>query len=279
MDTYEKEEKDPKPVVQYFISGKQVNINTGNGVVNARQDNKGQNIEKQIVIINKQYNNYTQKSYQTGTSSGSDNGLLFLGALILLAATSVYVEYRWHIRLGIIAISLVIELITILIYYKGKKKHILYDKNLKEIATFNMLSIIMIPILIGVISSPIYNNTIDFKILEQEIVTKGMLKAYLDCSFGKYAMFQMVGLLFVGIFLIYIVISDLYIIAVLNIVMEKKGQWFWRWLLRRTCGKSKDGINHIKMGMFWLMFSIILTIGVLPYVLNLIEQNSQMIGL
>lgn len=86
MDTYEKEEKDPKPVVQYFISGKQVNINTGNGVVNARQDNKGQNIEKQIVIINKQYNNYTRKSYQTGTGSGSDNGLLFLGALILLAA-------------------------------------------------------------------------------------------------------------------------------------------------------------------------------------------------
>lgn len=279
MDTYEKEVKDSKTVVQYFISGKQVNINTGNGVVNARQDNEGQKIEKQIIIINKQYNNYTQTSRQTGASSGSDNGLLFLGALLLFAVTRVYVEYRWHIRLGIVAISLIIELITVLIYYKGKKNHILYDKNLKEIAIFNMISIIMIPILIGVISSPIYNNRIDFTILEQEIVTKGVLQAYFDCSFGKYAIFQVVGLLFVGFFLIYIVISDLYIIAVLNIVMEKKGQWFWRWLLRRTCGKSKDGINHIKIGMFWLVFSIMMTIGVLPYVLSLIEQNNQVIGL
>lgn len=275
MNTCEKELNDTEPIVQYFISGKQVNINDGNGVINARQDNGGQNIQKQVIIINKQYNNHTQISHNTDTSSDSNGGTIILIGFLLFVATRVYVQYRWQIRLGIMAAFLIVEIITYLIYYKGKKNKILYDNNLKEIAIFNLISIITIPILIGVISSPIYNNKINFTILEQQIISKGIINAYLNCAFGKYALYQTIGLFFIGIFLIYIVASDLYIIAVLNIVMEKEGQWFWQWLLRRTCGKSKDGVNHIKVGVFWIMFSIILTIGIIPYISSLIEKAAK----
>ena len=57
--------------------------------------------------------------------------------------------------------------------------------------------------------------------------------------------------------------------------MEKKGQKFWKLLLKWTCGKSKEGSKHIKTGIVWMVISVIMTIGVLPYILSLIQQNSQ----
>lgn len=124
--------------------------------------------------------------------------------------------------------------------------------------------------------SPIYNSKIDFDYLKQQIIANGPIQAYFTNRSGQYAMFQMVGLFFIGLFLIYIVWSDLYIIAILNVTMEKKGQKFWRLLLKWTCGKSKEGGKHIKSGIILIAISIIMTIGILPYILFLIQQSSQM---
>lgn len=273
MDTSEKDTS--KPMLQYVIYGNQVNVNNGNGVINAKQDNPiNQPVEKQIIIVNKPYSN-VQKSSTTKATGNSDDGIFFVAGIIVFIAAGYYVQYRWQIRLGVIVISLIIELLTYMIYCKGKKNRVLYDKNLKQIAIFNMISDIMIPVLIGVISSPIYNSNVNFDILEQQIISKGIIQAFITLPVGRYAVFQMVGMLIIGIFLIYIVVSDLYIIAVLNIVMEKRGQWFWRWLLRKACRKSKDGIEHIKIGVILLVFSIILTIGILPYFISLLEKASQ----
>lgn len=138
-----------------------------------------------------------------------------------------------------------------------------------------MVSVWLIPILICIINSPIYNSQINFDYLKQQIIINGSIQTYFTNPLGQYAMFQMVGLLFTGVFLLYIVWSDLYIIAVLNVAMEKKGKRFWKRLLKWTCGKSKEGGKHIKMGLFWIAISVIMTTGIVPYILSLIQQNSQ----
>ena len=263
MTARENDLKAEKPIIQYIISGKQVNINTGSGALHAMQSNEEKKPIKQIIIINKNYNNYQQKSLQ-GETSGN---LLVLGVIAQFLALSVYVQYYWQIRIGVVVVSIMIEVLTCLIYNQGKNSEILYDKNLKKIAIFNIISVISVPIMIVIISSSKYNSKIDFDFLEQQIASN---QVYLDVSDGQYALFQMVGILSIGMFLVYIVISDLYIIAVINTVMEKKGQWFWKWLLGRTCGKSKDGIMHIKTGTALMVLSIIMTMGILPYFLSLL---------
>lgn len=252
--------KDEKPIIQYTISGKQVNINTGCGTIHAVQNNEEKKPIKQIIIINENYNNYQQKSLQ-GT-----NGSLFLGIIALILALSVYVQYHWQIRIGIVVVSIMIEVLTGLIYYQGKNSKILYDKKLKRIAIFNIISVISVLIMIVIISSSKYNSNIDFDFLKQQIASNGIVQVYFSVSDGKYALFQMVGILFIGMFLMYIVISDLYIIAVINTVMEKKGQWLWKWLLGRTCGIPNNGIM---IGSVLMVLSIIMTMGILPYFLSL----------
>lgn len=268
----ENKDSGSKAIIQVIVSGGQVNISTDNGVVNANQNNETPIVEKQIIIENKS-KNYNQKPNRK--SGESDDGTLILGGLALIFAAGFYVQYRWQILLGFIVISLLIELLTCMIYYKGKKNGILYDKNLKQIGIFNMVSVSLIPILLGIISSPIYNSKIDFDYLKQQVITNGPIQAYFTNPSGQYAMFQMGGLFCTGLFLMYIVWSDLYIIAVLNVAMEKKGQKFWKLLLKWTCGKSKEGGKHIKAGIILIVISVIMTIGILPYILSLIQQSSQ----
>ncbi len=257
-----------KTIIQFIISGGQVNISKDNGIVNANQNNGAKVVEKEIIIEDKS-RNYNRN--QNGTMGEANNGTIVFAGLALLFAVSVYVQYHRQIFLGFIIISLLIELLTCVIYYKGKKNKILYDKNLRQIGIFNMVSVWLIPILIGIINSPIYSSKINFDYLERQIETNGLIQTYFTNASEQYVMFQMVGLLFTGVFLIYIVWSDLYIVAVLNVAMGKKGQKFWKRLLKWTCGKSKEGGKHIKIGIFLIFISLIITTG-LPYIL--MQQNS-----
>ncbi len=119
-----------KTIIQLIISGGRVNISTDNGVVNANQNNEPKIIEKQVIIDNVSQNCTRNRNRKSGET---DNGTVLLGGLVLIFAVGVYVQYRWQILLGFIVISLLIELLTYTIYYKGKKNGILYDKNLQQI--------------------------------------------------------------------------------------------------------------------------------------------------
>ena len=119
-----------KTIIQLIISGGRVNISTDNGVVNANQNNEPKIIEKQVIIDNVSQNCTRNRNRKSGET---DNGTVLLGGLVLIFAVGVYVQYRWQILLGFIVISLLIELLTYTIYYKGKKNGILYNKNLQQI--------------------------------------------------------------------------------------------------------------------------------------------------
>lgn len=67
--------------------------------------------------------------------------------------------------------------------------------NLQQIGIFNMVSVWVIPILICIINSPIYNSQINFDYLKQQIIINGLIQTYFTNPSGQYAMFQMVGLL------------------------------------------------------------------------------------
>ncbi len=260
-----------KKIVQYIISGGQVNIISGNGIINSYQNNENKAAEKQIIIVNKQHYNYDHNYNEQKPNNSADES--WLGIIAILFATIFYVKYHWQIRLGYVVISALIEILTVTIYYSGKNNKILYDKNLQEIAKFNMISIVIVPALIGIISSPIYSSKINIDILKQQIESEGNILEILNSSLVIYAMFQMAGMFFIGLFFLYIFLSDLYIISVLNVVMERRGQWFWKWLLRKTCGKSKEGGRHIMIGAILMVISIVMTSGVLAYILDLLWQR------
>lgn len=72
----ENKDSSSKTIIQFIVSGEQVNISTDNGTVNANQNNETKMVEKQIIIENKS-KNYNQNP--NGKSGESDDGTRVIG--------------------------------------------------------------------------------------------------------------------------------------------------------------------------------------------------------
>ena len=258
--------------IQYIINSKQVNIVNDNGTINALQENPEKTIVKQIIINNTyKQENSRRKNTSEKDKDTSDNGVIFLLTIVLIMSLSIYSKYHLQIKLTFIGIATLIEGFTIGIYYLGKRNHIVYDNNMKKIIYFNIFALITVIILICIISRNTYIITlINF---QKKIDTYGVIQAYIKFpSLGQDILFQMVGVLLLGFFLIYIVTSDLYVIAIINIVREKNRKALWNKLLRYTCGSSKEGNKHIRMGILLILINVFFTTGIFSYFLGKLQN-------
>lgn len=76
----------PKNIIKLNISGGQINISTGNGVVNANQNDEPKIIEKQVIIDNESQNYTRNRKRNNGET---DNNTVLLGGLVLIFAVGV----------------------------------------------------------------------------------------------------------------------------------------------------------------------------------------------
>lgn len=261
----------------FNVTGGQINVAYDNGKIEAKQHsnsekNNEENI-KVIIIHDTKIEKHTSVD-SSAASSNSENEQLILAGIILVILTITYLKYRLQVQLGLVITSIIIEIITCLIYYNGKKMGIIYGKNIKEISYFNMISIFVVPILIGIINSPIYTSKVNFVSLIQVIESQSIVVALLNHESGVYAIFQMAGMLFLAMFMVYIISSDIYIISIINIVSGKKGQWLWNNLLKLTCMGNKNWKDHVKVGTFFLIISILFVGGILPYIINWLNAGN-----
>lgn len=251
----------------FNVNGGQINVANDNGKIEAKQHRNNEK-EKIKVIVIEDTNSGKQVKAGSTTSNNSGYEMYILAGFILIILTKTYLNYRWQVQLGIVIASIAIEVFTYMVYNNGKKIGIIYGKNIKEISYFNMISIIFIPILIGIINSPIYISKVNLDILLQEIGNQNLLTSFLNSGSAYYALFQMVGMIFLALFMIYIICSDIYIISIINIVSGKKGQWLWNCLLKLTYGGNKNWKSHIMVGLFFVIISILFVSGILPYIIN-----------
>ena len=148
----------------------------------------------------------------------------------------------------------------------------IYGKNIKEMLYFNMVGIICIPLLIGIINMPLYTSKIDLDDFKKIVDMDGIIKAFLNSEYAYYAFFQMVGMILLAFFMFYIVCSDFYIIAITNIVIGKKGKWFWNSLFKLTYKRGKDWKIHVSIGILFLVMCILCVIGIVPYIIDVLSN-------
>lgn len=75
-----------------------------------------------------------------------------------------------------------------------------------------------------------------------------------------------------GIFHVPYSCSDFYIIAITNIVIGKKGKWFWNSLFKLTYKRGKDWKIHVSIGILFLVMSILCVIGIVPYIIDVLSN-------
>ncbi|MGO5052374.1 hypothetical protein ACTQ6A_07600 [Lachnospiraceae bacterium LCP25S3_G4] len=263
-------------VINYNIGrGGQVNINYGNGILTAEQNNKCYNCDNEIIkkvtIVNKVYT--VQQSVNNNSSSQSNDTVMFVLGIAFIAV-GVFIQYKNRIQVGMLIAALVIGFLTIVTYYIGERKNMYFDKNIKSIVVFNIVSIFVIPLLMWLIDNPIFFKGVEYSLLKQQIESKGLVPTILNTEVGPSVLYQMTGVILTGFFLIYILVSDIYIVALVNVVNGSVLQPFWHLLLRKTCGRTKNGAVHIIYGLLILMICYTMITGITPNVLKVIQNMS-----
>jgi len=271
-----KEINNKKPVI-INIFKKEINIDTKEGQINlATKGGKinASNYQKEIVknpkiiIISE---NKNEKSTKTSCLGDEMFGISIFIAIIL---TSFYSNYRFQVQVGLVLAALIIESATLFTYHNSKKAKLIYGQNIKEILQFNLISIFSIPILIGIINTPLFMSKINLDLFNQSVVKKGIIMTLLNTDYFYYVLFQMGGMLLLVIFLLYIVLSDIYIIALTNIVIDRKGKCIWRFLFKKLYKKGENWKKHVKNGLILLVISILCVLGIIPYIIvTLVNKN------
>ena len=104
--------------------------------------------------------------------------------------TSFYSNYRFQVQVGLVLATLIIESATLFTYHNSKKAKLIYGQNIK-ILQFNLISIFSIPILIGIINTPLFMSKINLDLFNQSVVKKGIIMTLLNTDYFYYVCFQM----------------------------------------------------------------------------------------
>ena len=263
--TYFNSYKGKEQGITINFNGDQINIATDNGKIDANKYEKDiKNIPKTIVV--------GEKNDRVVSSGGSGDQLFWLGLVGMIVLTVFYLDYRFEVQAALVFVSIIIEVATVWAYYSSRKAKVIYGKNIKEMSCFNMVGILCIPLLIGIINMPLYTSIIDLGAFKQSVDMDGIVKAFLNSEYSYYALFQMVGMLLLAFFMIHIVCSDVYIIAVTNIVIGRRGKWFWNSLFKLTYKRGRDWKTHVKIGILILVMSILCVIGIIPYIIDVLSN-------
>lgn len=264
--TYFSKQKINEKGITINFNGDQINVATNNGRIDAKNYEKDiDNIPKTIVVEG-------NKNSREVSSGGSGDQLFWLGLIGMLVLTVFYLDYRIKVQLCLVLASIIIEVATVWAYYNSKKAQVIYGKNIKEMSYFNMVGIICIPLLIGIINMPLYTSKIDLDAFKKIVDMDGIIKAFLNSEYAYYAFFQMVGMILLAFFMLHIVCSDFYIIAITNIVIGKRGKWFWNSLFKLTYKRGKDWKIHVSIGILFLVMSILCVIGIVPYIIDVLSN-------
>ncbi len=264
--TYFNDYKGNEQRIAININGDQINIATDNGMVDAKKYEKyTRNALKTIAV---------EERNERATSSGESLDQLFwLSLVVLIILMKFYLDHYLVVQASLVIASLIIGMATFFVYYNSGKNRVIYAKNIKKMSYFNMIGILFIPLLIVIINLPIYTSLIDLDALKQRVDMKGMVEVLLNSKYSLYALFQVMGMLLLILFMIQIVCSDVYIFAVTNIAIGRKAQWFWKILFKLTYKRGRDWKIYVKVGILILVMSILCIMGVIPYI---IEKLSNM---
>lgn len=255
--TYFDDYKGKEQKITVNINGDQINIATDHGMIDAKKEDI-RNIPKTIVI--------NEKAKRSISSDILGNQLMFLCMIGIVVLTVYYLKYRAEVQIGLVLTSMIIEVITVWVYYRSKKAFVIYGKNIKEMVRFNIIGILGVPLLIGIINMPFYTSIINLDAFKQSVDMNGIVNTFLNSEYSVYAVSQTGGMLVIMLFMMHIICSDVYIIAVTNIAIGRSGKWFWQSLFKLTYKSGKDWKRYVLTGVILFILSMVCVIGIIPYI-------------
>lgn len=178
-------------------------------------------IEEKVVYVNHNKNSEDTDSFMWL--------MFFLG----MAAVAGYIKYSNIVHSTIIIISTAVGIMAMGMAFFCMKKGMRFKKDLNLLLIINTLALVIVPWLINLTTKASEKQGINISTLKQE--------ADLGNMFGSaelfdilFLLYQIIGLVSVIIYMISILISNFYLVSLININLGSKWSKIWSVILRKT---------------------------------------------
>ncbi|MDF2609016.1 MAG: hypothetical protein K0R92_490 [Lachnospiraceae bacterium] len=210
--------------------------------------------------------------YKEKNSSLNDIGgfeMFIIGAVILSMVITGFMKFRVQIQIGIIGMALSLEIMVLIVAWFGIRKGLSFDNRIKSIMVFNILSVIMVPILVVLVEHPFIYKNVDKVAIVNNINQTGSFSVFEDMSITLFLTYQIAGLVLAVAYMLYVLRANLFLIASINLVLQSRLNKLWAIIYKKTYNNHKNSITYIVSGSVLLVLSFFMVSGILA---NIFEK-------
>ena len=198
----------------------------------------------------------------------SSDGLIWLMLFLLMFITTWYIKYSYIFHSIIIIVSIAVGIMALGMEVFCMRRGMTFKKPLNLVLIFNILALVIVPWIVNLTIKTSKENGIDIKKIKQEVeLGKGFGSADIFDIF--FLMYQIIGLFFVIIYMFCTLISNLYLISLININLNSKWGRMWSFINEKTYRLMSKPIAIVVIEAVCLIIGYLFVSGVF---LNLITK-------
>lgn len=184
--------------------------------------------------------------------------MFFLG----IAAVAGYIKYSNIVHSTIIIISTAIGIMALGMAFFCMKKGMRFKKELNLVLIINTLALVIVPWFINLTTKASEKQGIDIAALKQG-ADLGNIFGSAELFDILFLVYQIIGLVSVIIYMISILISNLYLVSLININLDSKWRKMWSVIHRKTYRLVSKPITIIIFEGVFLAIGYLFVSGVL----------------
>lgn len=189
--------------------------------------------------------------------------IIFITGLVLIW---FYLKYEVIISYVIMISALFINLLSLSATIFVTKLNINIDKNFKFLLGWMIFLTISIPIQLYILKHPFFGYVDKVKVF-QIINSKGLLSlfSYFGLDTFWFLLYQIFGVIFLVIFILYLILGNLYIWAMINLAVNSKIKKLWKFLYGLTSRFIPSESRFIGISFLLLFSSFLLSSGIIAH--------------
>lgn len=205
-----------------------------------------------------------EKVVYVNQKKNDDNADLFMWLMLFLGTVAVaeYIKYSNIVHSIIIIISIAVGIMALGTAFFCMKKGMRFNKQLNLVLIINTLALVIVPWLINLTTKASERQGIDTAILKQEAKLGNMFGSA-DLFDILFLMYQIVGLASVIIYMLSILVSNLYLVSLININLDSKWKKIWSMIHRKTYRLVSKPITIVIFEGVFLVVGYLFVSGVL----------------
>lgn len=205
-----------------------------------------------------------QKVKRQSDATDSD-GWLYIGGVIFvgLGLIYLYLKYQTEIHNGLLLSSIFVVSMCLSAVYVIVKRNIEIDSKFKAIIIWIIISIIFVPIELYLLKNPVYFNTLDKNAILETMSNDGLVSLLNQGSgiFG-FLLYQVLGVILIIFFILHLLIGTLHIWAMINLSLNSRANFIWRFIYRTTYPFCSSTKFFIGFSAFLLVLSSLFVSGI-----------------